>query len=111
VNDFPYIFYITIEAVRAQPDDNLNTFLRWNRMTTNTNTATTCPTLLCYDDSLTHGKHPHGPSQIHFGKVDAGQNSITSHTLLDERFALTLQPIYPNCVLILLGTNDMQATK
>jgi hypothetical protein len=50
------ILFITIEAVSARPDNNPNTFLRWNRMSsTNTNTTSNSPILLCLGDSLTHG--------------------------------------------------------
>jgi hypothetical protein len=120
------------QAVRARPDSNPNTLLHWNRMTTNMNTATTCPILLCHGDSKTHGncsasftleiplqssqkvgfslsEHPHRTFANPLWEANSEQNSITSHTLLEERLALTLQAIYPDYALILIDTNDMQA--
>jgi hypothetical protein len=106
-------------------------FLRWNRTSsntnTNTNTSSNSPMLLCLGDSLTHGscsasftpeiplqlsqklclplsEHPHRSFADPLWVVNAGQNSITSHTVLQERLAPTLQAIYPDYVLILIGT-------
>jgi acyl-CoA thioesterase I len=127
------ICFITIEAVSARPDNNPNTFLRWNRTSSNhTNTTSNSPILLCLGDSLTHGncsasftpeiplqlsqklglpltEHPRRTFADPLWVVNAGQNSITSHTILQERLAPTLQAIYPDYVLILIGTNDVQA--
>jgi GDSL-like Lipase/Acylhydrolase family len=127
------ILFITFEAVSARPDNNPNTFLRWNRMSnTNTNTASNSPILLCLGDSLTHGncsasftpeiplqlsqklgwplsENPHRTFADPLWVVNAGQNAITSHTVLQERLAPTLQAIYPDYVLILIGTNDVEA--
>jgi hypothetical protein len=50
---------------------------------TNTNTATTCPTLLCYGDFLTHENCSTTLT------IELERNSITSHTVLEERLALT----------------------
>jgi lysophospholipase L1-like esterase len=73
-----------------------------------TNTNTACPILLSYGDSLTHGKHPHRTFADPLWEVDVGQNSIMSHTVLQERLALTLRALYPDYVLILIGTNDVR---
>jgi hypothetical protein len=52
---------------------------------------------------------PHRTFAYPLWEVNAGQKSITSHTVLKERLAPTLQAIYPKFVLILIVTNDMQA--
>jgi hypothetical protein len=54
-------------------------------------------------------EHPHRTFADPLWEVGAGHKSITSHTVLEEQMALTLQVIYPDYVLILTGTNDMQS--
>jgi lysophospholipase L1-like esterase len=54
-------------------------------------------------------EHPHHTFANPLRKFNAGQNSVASDTVLEERLALPLQAMYPDYVLILIGTNDMQA--
>ena len=94
-----------------------------------------CPILLCLGDSLTHGNcsasyTPEIPYQLslklglpvpsadqHYAAtftepifvVNGGQNSITSHTVLHEKLIPYMNMIRPDYVLILIGTNDIQA--
>jgi lysophospholipase L1-like esterase len=119
-----------MEVVSAPPDNNPASFQKWVRhirSTTNRN----CPVLLCFGDSITHGNcgasyTPELPLALcralglpipdrkqtfvdPLWVVNAGQNMITSHTIAYERLLPTLNAVSPDFVLILIGTNDVQA--
>lgn len=122
---FACIQFITWEAVSARPANNPSSFLHFRRMQDRRR-----PVLVCLGDSLTHGNlgasiTPEIPLAVaaklgmptpDYGKifndplwvVNAGQNGITSHTILTERLNSTLN-LYPDYILILIGTNDVLA--
>jgi lysophospholipase L1-like esterase len=122
------VSFITLEAVSARPDNNPVSFLRWRqRLPESTKRR---PVLLCLGDSLMHGNlsasiTPEIPLKVtqkiglppaEYGKtfadpiwvVNAGQNNITSYTILHERLKLALS-VYPDYIVILIGTNDVSA--
>ena len=129
------IYFTTVEAISARPDNNPFTFARWRQQGTDCTDYVNCPILLCLGDSLTHGNigasyTPEIPYQLSlklglpipssdknhaatFSEpiyvVNGGQNSITSHTLLHEKLIPYMNMIRPDYVLILIGTNDIQA--
>ena len=130
------IYFITVEAMSARPDNNPFTFSEWRQRNMNNNSdIANCPILLCLGDSLTHGNcsasyTPEIPYQLSMKLglpipssdknhaatftepiyvVNGGQNSITSHTLLHEKMIPYMNMIRPDYVLILIGTNDIQA--
>jgi lysophospholipase L1-like esterase len=122
---FACIHFITWEAVSARPANNPGSFLHFRRTQDRRR-----PVLVCLGDSLTHGNigasiTPEIPMAIaaklgmptpDYGRtfndplwvVNAGQNGITSHTILTERLNSTLN-LYPDYILILIGTNDVLA--
>lgn len=117
------VSFITLESLSRRPDNNPITFLRFCKGADRAR-----PVLLCLGDSLTHGTvsssfTPHIPYKLtqelglelsNYGEtfsdplwvVNAGQNCITSNVVL-ERLNATLQT-YPDFVLVLIGTNDVQ---
>jgi len=119
------VSFITLEAISARPDNNPGTFKKWERTR-----GTRRPVLLCLGDSLTHGNvsasiTPEIPLKLcgflglptpDYGKtfadplwvVNAGQNTITSHTILHERLN-TSMGVYPDYIMIMIGTNDLRA--
>jgi lysophospholipase L1-like esterase len=119
------VYFITLEAASACPDNNPLSFIRWQRTLNRRR-----PVLLCLGDSLTHGNvsasiTPQIPSKLcktlglptpSYGLtfsdplwvVNAGQNSITSHTILHERLHTTMG-VEPDYVMIMIGTNDVRA--
>lgn len=129
------IYFITVEAISARPDNNPYTFLRWRQHNVDNTDIKNSPILLCLGDSLTHGNcsasyTPEIPYQLSLKLglpipssdknyaatftdpvfvVNGGQNSITSHTVLHEKLIPFMNMIRPDYVLILIGTNDIQA--
>jgi len=119
------ISFITLETVSAPPANRPDVFVPWARRQ-----ARRRPVLLCLGDSLTHGNcsssfTPEIPTKLcqQLGMeipksyptfadplwvVNAGQNSITSYTILHERLHKALE-CFPDYVFILIGTNDMRA--
>jgi lysophospholipase L1-like esterase len=119
------ILFITLEAASARPDNNPTTFTSWARTR-----SIRRPVLLCLGDSLTHGNcsasiTPEIPTKLcaalglptpDYGVtfadplwvVNAGQNCITTHTILHERLNTSLN-VYPDFIMIMIGTNDVQA--
>jgi len=119
------VCFITLEAMSARPDNNPNTFKKWERTQRQRK-----PVLLCLGDSLTHGNigasiTPEIPLKLcgslglpipDYGKtfadpiwvVNAGQNAITTHTILHERLHTSLG-VYPDFIMIMIGTNDVRA--
>jgi lysophospholipase L1-like esterase len=119
------VAFITLEAVSARPDNNPSTFIQWARRQDRRR-----PVLLCLGDSLTHGNcsasyTPDIPYKLaqslglplpELNKtfsdplwvVNAGQNCITSHTILNDRLNTALGSL-PDYVLLLIGTNDVRA--
>jgi lysophospholipase L1-like esterase len=119
------ISFTTLEAVSARPDNNPQAFLRWSRKQDKRK-----PVLLCLGDSLTHGNMsasitPEIPLKLtetlglpvpNYGAtftdpvwvVNAGQNGITSHTVLYERLSSSMAAAYPDYVLLWIGTNDVR---
>lgn len=132
---FCCMYFITVEAISARPDNNPFTFSEWRQRNMNNTDIANCPILLCLGDSITHGNcsasyTPEIPYQLSmklglpipssdnnysstFSEpiyvVNGGQNSITSHTLLHEKLIPYMNMIRPDYVLILIGTNDIQA--
>jgi lysophospholipase L1-like esterase len=124
------VSFISLEVISSRPDNNPATFQKWIRQMRST-TNRNCPVLLCYGDSITHGNcsasyTPELPLALcrtlglpipdrnqtfadPLWVVNAGQNSITSHTMAYERLPPTLNAVSPDFVLIFIGTNDVQA--
>jgi len=122
---FCCIWFITLEAISARPDNNPSTFIKWQRTQNQRR-----PVLLCLGDSLTHGNvsgsiTPEIPLKLcaslglptpDYGTtfaaplwiVNAGQNMITTHTILHERLHSALG-VHPDYILIMIGTNDVRA--
>lgn len=122
---FSCINFISFEAMTARPDNNPSAFSSWARTRDHRR-----PVLLCLGDSLMHGNcsasiTPEIPVKLcaalglptpDYGVtfsdpvwiVNAGQNSITSHTILHERLNTALN-VYPDYILIMIGTNDLRA--
>lgn len=122
------VSFITLEAVSARPDNNPQAFMRWLRKLSSTHKRR--PVLLCMGDSLFHGNAsasitPEIPLKVtqriglppaDHGKtftdpiwvVNAGQNFITSETVLQERLKYSLQ-VFPDYIVIMIGTNDVLA--
>jgi lysophospholipase L1-like esterase len=117
--------FITLEAVSAPPANNPDFFSNWVRAQ-----GRRRPVLVCLGDSLTHGNcsasiTPEIPSKLcqtlgmappKYGDVfvdplwivNCGQNSITSHTILNERLNKALG-CHPDFILLWIGTNDVRA--
>ncbi|GKY97829.1 hypothetical protein MPSEU_000741000 [Mayamaea pseudoterrestris] len=122
---FAGVYYITVETVSAPPDNRTEKFMMWAR-----NRPRRRPVLLCLGDSLTHGNlsasiTPEIPIKLSAALgmdvpssggafvdplwvVNAGQNGITSHTILNERLNKALG-CYPDFIMIWIGTNDVRA--
>lgn len=116
--------FILLETASAPPVNNPEIFSIWSRRQPGRK-----PVLLCLGDSLTHGVSsaditPEIPVKLSEtlglplpkgGKefmdpvwvVNAGQNGITSYTVLYERLNSTLS-CHPDFVLVMIGTNDMR---
>ena len=119
------VAFITTESVSARPDNNPHTFKKWERSQRERR-----PVLLCLGDSLTHGNvsasiTPEIPLKLcsflglptpDYGKtfadpvwvVNAGQNMITTHTILHERLHSSMG-VFPDYIMLLIGTNDVRA--
>lgn len=117
--------FITLEVVSAPPANSPDYFINWVR-----NQDRRRPILVCLGDSLTHGNcsasiTPDIPAKLceilgmappKYGDtfvdplwiVNAGQNMITSHTILHERLNKTLS-CQPDFILLWIGTNDVRA--
>jgi len=122
---FSGVSFIVLESASAPPANRPDVFLSWARRRQNRR-----PVLVCLGDSLTHGNlgasiTPEIPTKLceklgmdppRYGitfadplwVVNAGQNCITSHTILDERLKKALD-CYPDFITILIGTNDVLA--
>ena len=122
---FSCVAFITLESMSTRPDNNPNTFKKWERTQSQRR-----PVLLCLGDSLTHGNisasiTPEIPLKLcdflglptpDYGKtfadpvwvVNAGQNMITTHTILHERLHTALG-VFPDFIMIMIGTNDLRA--
>lgn len=117
------ITFISSEAASAPPANSPDQFEAWVRRR-----GARKPVLLCLGDSLTHGTVSSSftpiipyklsstlglppPVQNFFMDplwvVNAGQNCITTHGVLHERLHKALG-CFPDFVLIMIGTNDMQ---
>ncbi|GAX17359.1 hypothetical protein FisN_10Lh232 [Fistulifera solaris] len=120
---FLCITFISSEAASAPPANSPDQFEAWVRRK-----GARKPVLLCLGDSLTHGTVSSSftpdipyklsstlglspPTQNFFMDplwvVNAGQNCITTHGILHERLHRALG-CFPDFVLIMIGTNDMQ---
>jgi lysophospholipase L1-like esterase len=118
------ITFITLEVVSAPPVNNPSNFALWVGRR-----GSRKPVLLCLGDSLTHGTAsanftpeipfklsealglpPHVEGSFFFDPlwvVNAGQNGITSHTILNERLHSSLG-CYPDFIFLMIGTNDLR---
>jgi acyl-CoA thioesterase-1 len=119
------ISFITMEAVSSPPANRIEVFKEWERRQPNR-----APVLACLGDSLTHGNcsasiTPEIPRALSrklgldppksrrlfsdpLWVLNAGQNGITSQTILQERLSPTLS-CRPDYVMIWIGTNDVRA--
>ena len=119
------VTFIAVEAMTAPPANGPRAFIRFFREQVKRR-----PILVCLGDSLTHGTMsssytPNVPRKLaeRLGMdppsltaifadplwvVNCGQNSCTSHTILQDRLqgALNCSPDY---ILIFIGTNDVRA--
>jgi acyl-CoA thioesterase-1 len=117
------VTFITLESISAPPANRPELFVAWARTQPRRR-----PVLLCLGDSLTHGNcsasyTPEIPAKLSgalgmdppaYGTVfanplwvvNAGQNGITTHTILTERLNKALG-CYPDYILLLIGTNDV----
>jgi acyl-CoA thioesterase I len=118
------IAYLTLLGMTRRPVNNPSTFVIWSRAQNRRR-----PVVLCLGDSLTHGTCsadfttvlapqlcaslalPLPDASAVFVDpvwvVNAGQNSITTHTIWHERLNTALN-VYPDYILLLIGTNDVQ---
>lgn len=120
--------YFVVKGIMVQPANNPSAFTAWTRSRDRRR-----PVLLCLGDSIAHGTcsapiptaipaklrsvlgFPAPADDATSGSpfvdpvwvVNAGQNSITSHTILHERLNTALN-VYPDYILIMIGTNDVQ---
>lgn len=116
---------IVWEASTRLPINNPNAFLKCFREMTPPR-----PVLVCIGDSLTHGRvsadwttlippkistkmqwdpPKKAPFTDPLWVVNCGQNSICSHTILQERLPFSLA-CYPDFVCIMIGSNDCIST-
>ena len=120
------ISFITLESISAPPANRPSIFIPWSRRQQQQRR----PVLLCFGDGLTHGNcsasfTPEIPAKLcaklgmdppRYGLtfadplwvVNAGQNGITSHTILRERLNHALG-CYPDFVCVWIGMNDVRA--
>jgi lysophospholipase L1-like esterase len=117
--------FIVVEAASAPPPNSPKAFASWSRRQPGRR-----PVLLCLGDSLTHGSAsgnfttelPFKLSEtlglappkrdLTFADplwvVNAGQNGLTTHTILHERLSKALG-CYPDFIMIMIGTNDLRS--
>eukprot|EP00527_Entomoneis_sp_CCMP2396_P002606 CAMPEP_0198140110 /NCGR_PEP_ID=MMETSP1443-20131203/3323_1 /TAXON_ID=186043 /ORGANISM="Entomoneis sp., Strain CCMP2396" /LENGTH=346 /DNA_ID=CAMNT_0043802439 /DNA_START=94 /DNA_END=1134 /DNA_ORIENTATION=+ len=120
------VCFIALEAISAAPANNPRNFIKKFLP----NTLKSCPTMVCLGDSLTHGNcsgsfTPEIPRKLAeklgmappnlsaiftepLWVVNAGQNGLTSYTVLEERVEAAMQ-CHPDYMLIMIGTNDVLA--
>lgn len=119
-----FVTTLTWERLTRPPTNNATRFLTKFRMM-----SPTRPVLVCLGDSLTHGamsdswtariapkvaermkfeKPEPGDFQSPVWVVNAGQNSITSWVILQERLQACMA-CYPDYIVIMIGTNDVLA--
>jgi lysophospholipase L1-like esterase len=125
---FAAVYFIAFECMSSPPANRPEVFLSWVRRLGGG--ATRRPVLLCLGDSLTHGTMsssytpdipvklsvqlglPVPSGQKTFSDplwvVNAGQNGLTSYVILHERLQKAMG-VFPDFVLIFLGTNDVRA--
>ena len=119
------IAFITLEVISAPPENSPRKFAAWLRRRQNRR-----PVLLCLGDSITHGTvsanitpeipfrlaetlglPPANEGSFFFDPlwvVNAGQNYLSSHALLQERLPKALG-CYPDFIYVMIGTNDVLA--
>jgi len=115
--------FIVLESVSSPPANRPDVFMYWSKRQ-----GKRRPVLLCFGDSLTHGQiggsvTPEIPGKLcetlgmdppKYGLtfadpvwvVNAGQNGITSYTILTERINKAMGT-YPDYISIMIGTNDV----
>lgn len=114
--------FISLETASAPPANRPDVFTTWQRLQ-----RQRCPVLLCLGDSLLHGTisssvTPEIPTKVcqalgmelpldrifadPIWVVNAAQNNITSHTVVNERLNKAMG-CYPDYILIMIGTNDL----